>query len=91
MPAVTPGYNTLNDESWDILERLASGEVRRSIDTIDLVTDHLGSLTGESQELFRRILKKDLRAGFGTAIVNKASKKINGSALITDFPYMRCS
>jgi len=91
MPAVTSGYNTLNDESWRILDCLASGEVRRSIDTIDLVTDHLGSLTADSQELFRRILKKDLRAGFGTAIINKASKKVNGSALITDFPYMRCS
>lgn len=43
------------------------------------------ALTAESAELLWRIIKKDLRAGFGDSTVNKACK-----GLIPTFPYMRC-
>jgi len=45
----------------------------------------LGSLTESSRYLLARILKKDLRAGIGDSIINKAIPN-----LIPEFPYMRC-
>lgn len=43
------------------------------------------ALTVESAELLWRIIKKDLRAGFGDSTANKACK-----GLIPTFPYQRC-
>lgn len=46
----------------------------------------LASLDDESEELLRRILRKDLKAGFSESTINKVIK-----GFIPTFPYMRCS
>lgn len=52
----------------------------------DAIVAEMDTLTEGSAELFKRILKKDLRAGFSASSCNKACK-----GLIPEFPYMRCS
>jgi DNA ligase-1 len=85
-PDAAPGANTLDEETWwEMLEQLAtrklSGNAAR-----DAVARALAFLTPESGELLRRIIKKDLRAGFSEETVNKAVK-----GTLPAFPYMRCS
>ena len=46
----------------------------------------LASLDDQSEELLRRILRKDLKAGFSESTINKVIK-----GFIPTFPYMRCS
>lgn len=70
--------------TWVILDGLISRELtgaaaRRAVE------DELNRLDEESAELFIRIVRKDLRAGFSESTCNKAKK-----GLIPDFPYMRC-
>jgi len=50
------------------------------------VQDEMDKLTAASAELLKRVISKDLRAGFSASTVNKACKDT-----IKDFPYMRCS
>jgi DNA ligase-1 len=79
------GDRDFNEDTWHILvdlcERRISGNIAYSV-----VMSELGSLNSESQELFKMILNKDLRAGFGTKSINKARKNT-----IPELPYMRCS
>jgi DNA ligase-1 len=53
---------------------------------LEAVRNHLMNLNGDSEELFRRILKKDLRGGFDVKTINNACK-----GLIPVASYMRCS
>lgn len=70
---------------WAMLDRLASRDLSGQA-ALDAIATELGMLTPESDELLRRILLKDLRAGFSESTINKA---VPGT--IPEFPYMRCS
>ena len=74
-----------NEQTWDVLDDLISRRLTGEI-AIDTVGIELGRLSVQSADLFWRIIKKDLRAGFSESTINKASK-----GLIQEFPYMRCS
>lgn len=85
-PGLAPGGNTLaEDYAWNILDRLAdktlTGNAAR-----DAVQQAVDMLDAPSSELFRRILMKDMRAGFTESSINKVWPKT-----IATFPYMRCS
>lgn len=65
----------------DLHERNLTGHA-----AIDAIATEMGWLDAGSAELLKRIIKKDLRAGFGASTINKACK-----GLIRTFPYMRCA
>ena len=76
-----------------LLDNLASrtltgNAAQEAISTFLAFVPDVAPITGSVtlREAFRRILLKDLRAGFGDSTVNKAVK-----GLIPVFPYMRCS
>jgi DNA ligase-1 len=83
---LAPGGNTLDEDApWGVLAKLANRsltgnaareEVQRWVDVLD----------DASSELFRRIIAKDLRAGFTDGTVNRVFP-----GTIIEFPYMRCS
>jgi DNA ligase-1 len=75
---------SFTSETWMILDLLIARKLTGNA-AREAVQDHIDSLDIQSAELFRRILKKDLRAGFSESTINKAIK-----GLIPDFPYMRC-
>lgn len=52
----------------------------------DSLIAELNRLDTKSAELLVRIIRKDLRAGFGDKLINKSHKN-----LIPTYPYMRCS
>lgn len=82
---VVEGYKGLFDEAtWDILDRLANRQLTGN-EAKAVVSAELGNLSPQSAELFTRILRKDLRAGFSESTVNKVIK-----GFIPEFPYMRC-
>jgi DNA ligase-1 len=81
-----PGGNTFeNAPVWETLDKLAKRELTGNA-ARDEVQRLMTFLTESSAELFKRIIRKDLRAGFSESTVNKAWPK-----LIPEFPYMRCS
>ena len=80
-----PGAGHFNIATMMLLSDLADrnitgGEAQAAIQT------ECNRLTEQSEQLFRRILLKDLRAGFGASTINKAKP-----GLVPDPPYMRCS
>jgi len=81
-PAVAT--RNFNEDTWAVLEamrtRALTGNAMQSA-----VSNELNSLTAESAELFKRVMLKDLRAGFAENTTNKAFP-----GLVPDFPYMRC-
>jgi DNA ligase-1 len=80
-----PGANTFeNAPIWETLERLRKRELTGNA-AHDEVQRLMTFLTPQSAELFKRIIRKDLRAGFSESTVNKA-----WPGLIQEFPYMRC-
>lgn len=81
-----PGSNSLTEETWwtmltDLAERRLSGDAARAA-----VQRGVNFLDDASRELFIRIIRKDLRAGFSEGTVNRVFPKT-----FADFPYMRCS
>lgn len=85
-PGIAPGLNTFSDSPvWQVLEDLKTRKLTGNA-AREEVQKWIDFLTEESSELFRRILKKDLRAGFGESTVNKVFK-----GTIPEFTYMRCS
>lgn len=74
-----------DDDTWILVNDLAS-RIVSGYDAQNAIAFELGNLTDNSAELLRRIILKDLKAGFGDSSVNKAIK-----GLIPEFPYMRCS
>lgn len=89
-PIVSPdtvGTGLFEDSTWDLLglliNRATTGMSGNA--AIDAVRAEMERLEPASSELFWRIIKKDLRAGFSAETVNKAVK-----GLIQTFPYMRC-
>lgn len=82
-------HNTLeakefDENTWALIDNLAA-RLTTGYDAQNAIASELGSLTDNSAELFRRIILKDLKAGFGDSSVNKAIK-----GLIPEFPYQRC-
>lgn len=72
-------------QTWGVIDDLAARRITGQV-AIDTLGIELGRLDEKSATLLWRIIKKDLRAGFGDSTVNKAFK-----GLIPEFPYMRCS
>ncbi|OAD82845.1 hypothetical protein ATN89_17325 [Comamonas thiooxydans] len=70
---------------WETIDRLASRELTGTA-AIDSVAAILTVMPDSSRELFKRVLLRDLRAGFSENTINKAEK-----GAIKTFPYMRCS
>lgn len=79
------GDEVFSDETWAVIDSLASRELTGSAALAE-VQVWMDKLSKKSSELLKRIIKKDLRAGFGDSTVNKAFK-----GLIREFPYQRCS
>lgn len=73
------------DDTWLLLDNLASRKLTGN-DAKAAIAIELGKLEDDSAELLKRIIQKDLKAGFGESTVNKVIK-----GFIPDFPYMRCS
>lgn len=68
-PAVN-GDGQFNDNTRDILDKLASRELSGA-QAKAVVIAEMSRLTPQSEELFWRIISKDLRAGFSSSTVNK--------------------
>lgn len=89
--AKVPERHTFDDgrpfgtDTFELLEALRIRQLTGN-DAREAVRDHLDALTPKSAELLKRIITKDLRAGFTDGTVNKAAK-----GTIKEFPYMRCS
>jgi hypothetical protein len=66
-PRISPEFSS---HTWVILYRLASRELSGSAAKRE-VAFHLGDLSVASAELLKRVLTKDLRAGFGATLCNK--------------------
>ena len=79
------GFRDFDEQTWQVLDDLIARKLTGTY-AILAVEGEIDSLREESAELFRRILRKDLRAGFSESTCNKAKK-----GLIPEFPYMRCS
>ena len=85
-PGLAPGANTLDEPfAWALLSGMADGTITgdRMREAVQL---HVNLLDDKSSALFRRILKKDLRAGFTDGTVNRVRP-----GTLAEFPYMRCT
>lgn len=71
IPTCESGNESFGLETDDILNMLALRELTGSAAEAAIIRE-LGRLSEKSGELFKRILKKDLRAGFSASSVNKA-------------------
>lgn len=78
------GVGMFDAGTWGIIDDLAARRLTGN-NAIQTVAGEMIRLEAASSELFWRIIKKDLRAGFSGETVNKAKK-----GTIRTFPYMRC-
>ena len=85
MPSVVLEDGIFEGGSWNLLDKLAARDLTGGL-ALELIQLHMLLLSADSQSLFLRILKKDLRGGFTAKSLNKACP-----GLIREFPYMRCS
>jgi DNA ligase-1 len=84
--AESAGAAMFDSFTWAILSDLSATPRRLTGNAaIDAVRSEMARLEPKSSELFWRVIKKDLRAGFGAETVNKVVK-----GAIKAFPYMRC-
>lgn len=72
-------------ETFDLLAALSGRDIAGG-EALAAIQTEMDRLNAPSGQLLRRILLKDLRAGFGASTINKARP-----GTIPDFPYMRCS
>lgn len=79
------GFRQFDEQTWQILDDLIARRLTGQ-NAYDSVAGEIDQLDEASADLFIRIIRKDLRAGFSESTINKACK-----GLIPDFPYMRCS
>lgn len=85
-PGIAPGANTLEEPAtWKVLDDLVSRNLSGN-SARDKVQNMVDLLDEPSAEVFRRIINKDMRAGFGESTINKCFK-----GTLAEFPYMRCS
>lgn len=79
------GTDEFDSKVWLVLDslkiRFLTGNQAR-----DAVQGELNRLTDDAAELLRRIIRKDMRAGFSASTINKVWK-----GLIPEFSYQRCS
>lgn len=81
-----PGAHTLEESwPWELLNKLASRELSGTA-AWDAAQKAVDDLNESSAELFIRIIRRDLRAGFTDGTINRVFPKT-----ILEFPYMRCS
>lgn len=73
-------------DSTDVLLRDLSARALTGKAAIDAIQAELNRLSPESAELLKRVILKDMRAGFGDSTMNKVKKD-----WVPEFPYMRCS
>lgn len=78
------GFRQFDAQTWQVLDDLIARRLTGQA-AAEVVAAEIDQLNVDSAELFRRIIRKDLRAGFSESTCNKAKK-----GLIPDFPYMRC-
>lgn len=81
----TFGQEEFGPQTLDLLMNLASRNLTGT-EAEDAILAEFNRLNKASATLLRRILLKDLRAGFGDTSINKARK-----GTVPVFPYMRCS
>jgi DNA ligase-1 len=74
-----------DDSTWHILTMLADRTLTGNA-ALEAIRDEMQRLTTMSATLFKRIILKDMRAGFDAETCNKAVK-----GMVPAFPYMRCS
>lgn len=74
-----------NEIIWKLLDDLATRKLSGN-EAIAQVKAALSVMPNSSRELFKRVLLRDLRAGFSENTINKAEK-----GAIKTFPYMRCT
>jgi DNA ligase-1 len=79
------GTKEFTEDTFKLLTELEK-RVLTGQAAIDAVAKEMTLLNEKSATLLWRIIKKDLRAGFGDSTINKAFK-----GFIPEFPYMRCS
>lgn len=79
------GTGHFNYTTWAVLDQMVNRKLTGNA-AREAVQNEINRLDGGSSELLRRIIKKDLRAGFSESTINKAVKN-----LIPEFSYMRCS
>ena len=79
------GDGKFDDSTYKLFDDLASRKLSGQ-EAIDAITKEMTRLDLDGQVLLRRVLLKDLRAGFGDTSLNKARK-----GTVPVFPYMRCS
>ena len=86
-PAFSSGTKiaATKEEFFDILERLNSRALTGNA-ALCAVDDFVQNAELPAAELLRRVIHKDMRAGFSGSTTNKVFAK-----LIPDHPYMRCS
>lgn len=85
-PGAAPGGNTLEEPlAWNALDALAARELTGNA-AREKVQQLVDFLDEPSSEVFRRIINKDMRAGFSEGTINRVFK-----GTIAEFPYMRCS
>lgn len=85
-PGMAPGTNTLEEPFvFQILDDLASRRLSGNA-ARERVQSMVNLLDEGGAEIFRRIINKDMRAGFSDGTIYRAFK-----GLLQDFPYMRCS
>lgn len=85
-PGIAPGGNCLKEDFvWacldDLCARKLTGSAARA--RVQQITDLLDA---PSAEVFRRIINKDMRAGFSEGTINRVFK-----GTIEEPPYMRCT
>ena len=78
------GANEFDAGTWELLDDLIARRLTGNA-AIEAVRGEMTALSRESSELFWRIIKKDIRAGFSENTIEKVFK-----GLVPRFPYMRC-
>ncbi len=79
------GVKRFDADTWALLDALAARALTGNA-AREAVQREVNALFSSSAELLRRIIAKDLRAGFSESTINKAIK-----GLLPEFPYMRCA
>lgn len=70
--------------TWAVLSGMKTRHLTGN-SALGVIQDEMNELSSKSAELFKRIILKDMRAGFSEETVNKVWPK-----LLPDFPYQRC-
>lgn len=89
VPARRPdadGTHLFDDDTWRLLAQMRDRVLTGNAMYESVEAEISERLSAKSAELFKRILLKDMRAGFSEETCNKV-----WPGLVTEFPYQRCS